>query len=156
MKKTIYAFLGMALMLAIPFGASANDGTKGYRDAEKQVNQTAAETRQNMRDARQDMRDARQDMQDRKDDATMRSIESREDRQSTGEYLDDAAITAKVKAKFVGQKGLDSLDIKVVTVDGGVTLMGDVDSQSQIGLAESAARQVEGVRMVDNQLVIKK
>lgn len=149
MKKSVYALIGTALMLAIPFGASANDGTKGYRDAEKQVNQTAAETRQ-------DIRDARQNMQDRKDDATMRSIENREDRQSTGEYLDDAAITAKVKAKFVGQKGLDSLDIKVVTVDGGVTLMGDVDSQAQIGLAESAARQVEGVRMVDNQLVIKK
>ena len=141
MKKVLKATLGMVLVLGIPLCASAQNDTT--------VNRTAAE-------ARQEVREVRQDMQDRKDAATMRNIQSKEDRQTTGEYLDDAAITAKVKGTFVGQKGLDSLDIKVVTVDGAVTLMGDVDNQSQIGLAENAAKQVEGVKRVDNQLVLKK
>ncbi len=89
-------------------------------------------------------------------DATMDRLNAKEDRQTVGEYLDDAGITADVKGKFLAQKGLDSLDIKVVTVDGTVTLMGDVDNSSQISLAENVAKSVKGVRKVDNKLMIKR
>ena len=85
----------------------------------------------------------------------MDRLQQKEEGQMTGEYLDDAEVTAKVKGKFITQKGLDSLDIKVVTVDGTVTLMGDVDDKAQIGLAENVAREVEGVKRVDNKLVLK-
>ena len=136
MNKMVKYVMGMALILGLPLCASAQDGTQGYQDATNQVSRTATE-------------------QYRTDKAAMRRIERKEDSQSTGEYLNDSAITAKVKGKFVGQEGLDSLDIKVITVDGEVTLMGDVNSQAQIGLAESAAKQVEGVKSVENKLVIK-
>ena len=83
------------------------------------------------------------------------SISAKEEKQSMGEYIGDAAVTAKVKAKFLEQKGLDSLDIKVTTVDGAVTLMGDVDNTAQVGLAESVAKDVEGVDTVNNLLGVK-
>lgn len=91
-----------------------------------------------------------------RNEAVMERLEKEEDKQSVGEYLDDAGITAKVKGEFVGQKGLDSLDIKVVTVEGAVTLMGEVDTQAQIELAGRVAQEVKGVKKVDNKLTLKK
>lgn len=94
--------------------------------------------------------------QEQKDKQTMQRLESREKQESTKEYLGDAALTAKVKAKILAQKGLDLLDIKVVTVNGEVTLIGDVENPAQISLAESVAKSVEGVKKVTNELVLKK
>lgn len=74
---------------------------------------------------------------------------------SVGEYIDDSAITGSVKTKFLGQKGLDSLDISVSTNNGVVTLTGDVDNAAQIPLAESVAKQADGVRNVVNNLKAK-
>ncbi|CAK7050220.1 MAG: hypothetical protein DELT_01010 [Desulfovibrio sp.] len=155
MRKVVKIMMGMALVMGIPLCAFAQESITGqnYQDASTQASRAAAEARQEIR---QEVRDTRQDLQDKKDDATMRRLEREENKQTTGEYLDDAAITAKVKGKFVGQKGLDSLDIKVVTVDGSVTLMGDVDNSSQIGVAEDVAKQVDGVKRVENKLVLKK
>ena len=143
-----------AIMLALPLSAVAADTTTVDRAKQNLENaqERVDKAEQNLQDARQNVRDVR-DVQDK---STMKQINRQEDRQTMGEYVDDAGVTAKVKAKFVGQKGLDSLDIKVVTVDGKVTLMGDVDNVAQIGLAESAAKEVQGVNTVDNQLHVKK
>lgn len=82
-------------------------------------------------------------------------IAQEEKKQDMAEYIGDAAVTAKVKSKFLSREGLNSLDIKVITVDGEVTLMGDVDSSEQIGLAETVAKEVEGVQKVTNRLVVQ-
>jgi len=74
---------------------------------------------------------------------------------SVGGYIDDAAITTVVKSKFLGQKGLDSLDISVKTNQGVVTLNGEVENASQIGLAENVAMEADGVRSVVNKLTLK-
>lgn len=74
---------------------------------------------------------------------------------SLGEYLDDATVTAEVKGKILGQKGLDSLDISVKTTEGVVTLTGKVENSAQIGLAEEVAREVKGVKKVNNMLSVK-
>ena len=94
--------------------------------------------------------------QDQKDKQTMQRLEGQEKQESATRYLDDSALTAKVKGKILTQKGLDSLDIKVVTVNGDVTLIGDVENAAQIGLAESVVKDVEGVKRVNNELVLKK
>ena len=75
---------------------------------------------------------------------------------SVGRYIDDAAITTVVKSKFLGQKGLDSMDISVETVSGVVTLDGRVDNQAQVDLAERTAKEADGVRGVVNKLQIKR
>lgn len=74
---------------------------------------------------------------------------------SVGGYIDDAAITTVVKGKFLGQKGLDSLDISVKTNEGVVTLTGEVENASQIGLAENVAMEADGVRSIVNKLTLK-
>ena len=69
-------------------------------------------------------------------------------------YAADAAITAEIKGKILAEKGLDSLDIKVETTNGAVTLRGQVKHEAQAGLAERIARDVKGVRAVINNISV--
>lgn len=78
-----------------------------------------------------------------------------DDSQTVGEYMDDAGVTAKVKAEFLTEKGLDSNDISVKTTDGVVMLTGSVAYPGQIDIARTAASRVDGVKRVDNRLVVK-
>jgi hyperosmotically inducible periplasmic protein len=72
-----------------------------------------------------------------------------------GDKIDDAAITAKVKAAMVGEPGLKALKIEVDTADGVVTLTGTVDSSGHIDRATQVAQAVDGVKSVDNRLTVR-
>lgn len=76
-------------------------------------------------------------------------------RESTGEYLDDSAITAKVKAQLIGDPTISGFAISVETFRGRVILSGFVNSQIQIDRAVALSREVSGVREVQSALVIK-
>lgn len=76
-------------------------------------------------------------------------------RESTGEYVDDSAITAKVKAKLLGDPIVSGFAVSVETFRGRVILSGFVSSQAQIDRAIALAREVPGVREVQSALVIK-
>ena len=69
-------------------------------------------------------------------------------------YMSDSAITTELKAKFLAEKGLDSMDIKVKTTNGIVTLRGQVEKEHQSGLAERIARAAKGVRGVNNKISV--
>lgn len=71
---------------------------------------------------------------------------------STGEALDDAAITARVKSELIRAPGLTAGDINVTTYRGVVQLSGFVNSEEQVKRAEEVARTAAGVRSVDNAL----
>lgn len=75
--------------------------------------------------------------------------------QSTGEYIDDAAITSKVKAALLGDSGLKSFDISVTTNRNIVQLSGFVSSEHVKARATEVAAGVPGVRSVQNNLVVK-
>ncbi len=77
------------------------------------------------------------------------------DQQTAGAYVDDAAITTKVKAQFVESKTVDAGAINVQTLNGTVALSGFAKSQTEKTSAESIARNVKGVRDVRNNLVIR-
>lgn len=72
--------------------------------------------------------------------------------ESTGEYVDDAVITTKVKAAILDQPSLKSSEISVETYKGTVDLRGVVPSQSTINEAVSVARSVAGVKSVKNDM----
>lgn len=74
---------------------------------------------------------------------------------STGEYIDDAVITTKVKAAFVEDKELKATEIQVETFKGVVQLSGFVADRSHIGKAEQVARKVKGVTSVKNDIRVK-
>jgi hyperosmotically inducible protein len=76
-------------------------------------------------------------------------------RQSTGEYVDDTAITTKVKAAFVRDEAVKALDVKVDTFKGVVQLSGFVDTAVQKERAAQLARAIAGVVEVKNDIVVK-
>ena len=63
--------------------------------------------------------------------------------------LDDTWITTKVKASLLADDDVSGLKIDVETVNGVVTLTGDVASQAQVDEAKRIAAGIEGVTDVD-------
>ena len=78
-----------------------------------------------------------------------------ETRQSTGDFVDDATITTKVKAAIFDEPTLKSLQITVVTFKGEVQLSGFVDNAQSVKKAGEVARTVKGVTSVKNDLIVK-
>ena len=76
-------------------------------------------------------------------------------RQSTGEYIDDTAVTARVKSAFVTDESVKAFDVQVETFRGVVQLSGFVDNQNQKIRAEQIARSTNGVRDVRNNIQLK-
>jgi len=71
---------------------------------------------------------------------------------SAGQAVDDAAITTKVKARFVEDKAVSALNIKVNTYQGTVQLSGFAKSAEEAERAGQIARSVNGVKMVKNDI----
>jgi hypothetical protein len=67
----------------------------------------------------------------------------------------DAAITAKIKAKYAIDHDVSAFGISVNTTDGRVTLAGNVTSHQQIGKAMLIALETDGVREVNSTLQVK-
>jgi len=76
-------------------------------------------------------------------------------REGTGEYVDDSAITTKVKAAILNEPSLKVLQINVETFKGEVQLSGFVDTAQSVKKAGEVARGVTGVRSVKNSLIVK-
>lgn len=76
--------------------------------------------------------------------------------ESTGEYVDDAVITSKVKSKLIEDQALKAFQIDVETFRGDVLLSGFVDNSEQISKAVEVAKSVNGVKAVKNSLIVKK
>src|SRR3990170_1216873 len=76
-------------------------------------------------------------------------------REGTGEYVDDSAITAKVKAAIFNEPSLKVFQINVETFKGEVQLSGFVDSAQSVKKAGEVARGVKGVTSVKNNLNVK-
>ena len=75
--------------------------------------------------------------------------------EGTGEYIDDAVITTKVKAAIFNEPMLKSLEIKVETYKGVVQLSGFVSSAADTKKAVEVARSVKGVSGVKNDMHVK-
>ena len=75
--------------------------------------------------------------------------------ESTGEYLDDSAITTKVKSTILVDSKLRFFQISVKTFKGIVQLSGFVDSSGMATRAAEVARTMKGVKMVNNSLIVK-
>jgi hypothetical protein len=72
-----------------------------------------------------------------------------------GKAIDDASVTTKVKSALVTEPDLKAGDINVETTNGVVTLQGTADSAENRQKAAQVASNVEGVKAVKNQIVVK-
>jgi osmotically-inducible protein OsmY len=74
---------------------------------------------------------------------------------STGEFVDDSAITTKIKAQLANDDFLKSFQISVESRQGIVQLSGFVNSKEAVNKAGQIARGVAGVKSVENDLIVK-
>jgi hyperosmotically inducible protein len=73
----------------------------------------------------------------------------------TGNAVDDTVITGKVKSAFVGDKQVSAMNIGVETNQGVVTLTGTAKDRSESSKAAELARNVQGVRRVQNNITVQ-
>jgi hyperosmotically inducible protein len=84
------------------------------------------------------------------------SIAQPETRRTTGEFTHDASLTARVKSAIATDAGArTAAAINIETFRGVVQLTGFVDSGEQSMRAEAAAKKVDGVRSVRNNVRVK-
>jgi len=75
--------------------------------------------------------------------------------ESTGQYIDDATISTKVRTELLGTQGIWSTGMSVQTVHGVVQLSGSARSEQDRQRAGEIARSVAGVAQVDNRLRVE-
>ena len=86
------------------------------------------------------------------DDPNRTSIKTKT--KKAGANINDGTITAQVKAKLTGMKGVKASQVRVDTNDRVVSLSGIVASEDVKRQAEKAARDIDRVRDVKNMLTV--
>ena len=75
--------------------------------------------------------------------------------ESVGAYIDDAIITTQIKSRFVESKAVDAASIHVETLKGTVLLSGFAKDPEERSTAERIAREVTGVKIVRNEIILR-
>jgi osmotically-inducible protein OsmY len=75
--------------------------------------------------------------------------------ETVGAYVDDAAITTAVKARYVDNKQVDASSIRVETLNGTVMLSGFAKNGTEKTTAEELAWKVNGVKAVKNEISVR-
>lgn len=78
-----------------------------------------------------------------------------EGQSAVGEYVDDATITTRVKARFAEDSRVSAMRISVETMKGEVLLSGFVRNQDEKERAADIASRVPGVNKVRNNIVVR-
>ena len=86
---------------------------------------------------------------------TLAGCASTQRHESTGQYIDDTAITTSVKAAIFNEPTLKSAEINVETFKGRVQLSGFVSGRPSIDRAVQVAQGVKGVTSVSNDMKMK-
>jgi hyperosmotically inducible protein len=84
----------------------------------------------------------------------MPSTRAETPKRTAGAVIEDSMITTKSKAEILKTPDLKSLQISVTTVDGEVTLSGEVDNEAAKNKVAEVVKKVKGVKSVVNNLEI--
>jgi len=77
------------------------------------------------------------------------------DQQTVGAYVDDAKITATIKARMAQDQEVAATAISVETLNGVTQLSGFAKSPAEKERAAQIARSAEGVRSVRNDIIVR-
>lgn len=74
--------------------------------------------------------------------------------QTKGEQIDDASVTAQVKAALATHRSTSPIKIKVTTLNGEVTLTGIAKNSTEKSLVTKIVTDIKGVNGVNNKMTI--
>lgn len=75
-------------------------------------------------------------------------------KETMGEKLDDASITAQVKLVLLGHRSTSAVHTKVETKNGVVTLSGKAKNTAEVDLVTKYVRDIKGVKRVNNRMTV--
>ena len=75
-------------------------------------------------------------------------------KETLGEKIDDASITAQVKSSLMSRRSTSALKTKVVTQDGVVTLTGVAKNDAEKSLVTKLVNDINGVTSVVNNMTV--
>ena len=75
--------------------------------------------------------------------------------ETAGEKIDDASITAQVKASLLAHRSTSVLKTKVTTNDGVVTVSGQARNEAEKALVTKLVTDINGVQSVVNNMTIE-
>lgn len=76
------------------------------------------------------------------------------EKQSVGDKIDDASITALVKVTLLSHRSTSALNTSVITTNGAVVLTGKASNSAEKNLATKLAGDVNGVLSVQNNMTV--
>ncbi len=71
-------------------------------------------------------------------------------KETTGDYVDDATLTARAKAALVSDSNVSATDFNLDVYQGNVTITGVAKTSAEAARAEADVRKVPGVKSVKN------
>lgn len=74
---------------------------------------------------------------------------------STGEYIDDKALESRVRSALGDSPAYKFDDVRVTSFRGTVQLSGFVNTDDQRARAAEIAKNVQGVKRVENKVTVK-
>lgn len=77
------------------------------------------------------------------------------EKQTMGEKMDDASVTAQVKTALLTHRSTSAVSTKVETQDGKVTLTGVAKNAAEISLVSKIVSDIQGVSSVKNDMTIE-
>ncbi len=83
------------------------------------------------------------------------TADNQENRNKDGSFISDAALTTKVKAALAEDAGLKTVVLDVDSDEGAVRISGDVKSKREKEAISRIARNVEGVKSVNNDVKVR-
>lgn len=78
-----------------------------------------------------------------------------ERRETIGEKIDDASITAQIKYELLSHRSTSALKTKVDTDAGRVVITGEAQTDAERDLVTKLAKETRGVMSVDNRMTVK-
>jgi hyperosmotically inducible protein len=91
-------------------------------------------------------------VKDVKNQMTVSTTSKKKD--SMGEKIDDASITAQVKMMLLSHRATSAVHTKAETKNGVVTLSGEAENAAEIDLVTKLVGDIKGVKSVNNQMTI--
>lgn len=75
--------------------------------------------------------------------------------ETVGAFVDDTTITTQIKSRMAANPAVSALSISVETLKGEVQLSGFAKTSGERAQAESIAREINGVKRVRNDIVVR-
>lgn len=156
MRKDKFMLLPVAGALVAALALSACDRREDQTAGQK-VDETVAQVDRKTDELNAKAKaDAQQAKQAGQDAVAEFKQDAREAKNDTKQALTDSAITARVNAQLAADPKLSALQINVDTSEGRVLLRGTAPDFSSRERATQMASAIDGVKSVDNQIVVSK